>query len=91
MNGMTELELVQEFIDPAIFILIPALWFFGVILKTTPKFPDWAIVWVLLLVGVLASVAIVGFDVYGIIQGFLATAVAVLGYDLFNQTKKGMK
>lgn len=90
MNGMTELELVQEFIDPAIFILIPALWFFGVMLKTTPKFPDWAIVWVLLLVGVLASVAIVGFDVYGIIQGFLATAIAVLGYDLFNQTKKGM-
>ena len=94
MNQFTDLEpleMVKEFIDPTIFMIIPALWFLGVVLKSTPKFPDWLIVWVLIAIGVLLSMSFIGFDIFGLVQGILATAVAVLGYDLFNQTKEGIQ
>lgn len=86
----TGVELVQEFIDPAVFILVPTLWFFGVMLKHTPKVPDWTIVWALVILGVALSAAFIGFNAYGLVQGVLTTAMAVLGYDLFKETKKGI-
>lgn len=88
MEFETGLELVKEFVDPKVFFIIPVLWFIGVLLKTTPKVPDWTIVWIVTITGVVLSTIFIGFDVYGFSQGIMTSAVAVLSYDMFNQSKK---
>lgn len=86
-----EIAILQEYLVPEVLVLIPVLWLIGFFLKQTPKVPDWLIVWILLFVGILISMFIVGFDVYGIIQGILVAGIAALGYDLFKQTRIGVQ
>ncbi|GGK31300.1 hypothetical protein GCM10010965_25110 [Caldalkalibacillus thermarum] len=73
------------------FIVVPVLWLIGLFLKKTPHFADWAIVWVLLLLGITFTVALLGPGVESVIQGILVTGVAVFGHQLVKQTKEGMK
>lgn len=84
-----EAAMLQEYIVPEILILIPVLWLVGYFIKQTPKIPNWSVVWILLTIGVLASLFIIGPNVNGVIQGVLATGISVLGYDLVKQTKAG--
>lgn len=86
-----DITTIQELISTEIIILIPVLWIIGFFLKKTPKFPNWLIVWVLVTIGIIASLFIIGFDVNGVIQGVLAAGVAALGYDLFKQTKDAVE
>lgn len=86
-----DISIIQEYLATEILILIPVLWILGYFLKKTPKFPSWLVVWVLVTIGILASLFLIGFDVNGVIQGILAAGVSALGYDLFNQTKTAVK
>lgn len=76
-----------KFVPEQLLILVAALYILGVFLKSTPKVQDWIIPWVLLIVGVVGSVAIQkGFSALAAVQGVVATGVAVLTNQLIKQT-----
>ena len=81
------MDLLQYIVEEAL-IVIPALWIIGTFLKKTPNFADWAIVWVLLFVGVIFTVGLLGFSFDSMIQGILVAGAAVLGHQLLKQTRE---
>ncbi len=83
---MIESFLSQVTIDPQIAILVPTLMVLGYAFKKTPKIPDWVIIWLLLLFGVLASGWKLGFDFNGIANGFIATGAAITTHQSLKQT-----
>jgi NhaP-type Na+/H+ or K+/H+ antiporter len=81
------MDLLRYIVEEA-FIVIPALWVLGAFLKKTPKVKDWVILWILLAVGVVFTVAIIGFTAKAVVQGILVAGAAVLGHQIVKQTKK---
>lgn len=90
MLEQSPIELLEQFIVPEMMILVLVVWVLGVFLKKTPKIPNWSIVWILTLVGIIYAMLVLGLTPLGFAQGILATGFAVLGYDLVTQTKKGV-
>lgn len=80
-----DLNLLDFLIDEAL-ILIPALMILGKILKETPYVRDWMIPHMLLIIGIIMSIAMLGINVSSIIQGILVTGSAVLGHELIKQS-----
>ena len=80
-------ELLNEFLIEEALIVIPVLLILGTIVKGTPRFKDWTIPYVLLLLGVSFTVALTGFNVDSIIQGILVSGAAVFGNQLYKQAK----
>jgi len=80
-------ELLNEYIVEQALIVIPALLILGAIIKSTPKVKDWTIPYVLLVLGVTLTVALLGFNVDSIIQGVLVSGAAVFGNQLYKQAK----
>lgn len=66
--------------------LVPVLMIIGSVLKQTPKFPDWAIVWALLILGAIAGSSVLGFSFEGIINGIIAAGMAISTHQTFKQT-----
>jgi hypothetical protein len=81
-----DINAITKFITEGNLILVPALWILGMFLKRTPNVPDWAIIWILLALGVTGSIFMNGINTDAILQGILATGVAVLGHQLIKQT-----
>lgn len=81
-------EITKYIVEP-MQIAILALWVLGMFLKRTPSIPDWAIIWVLLVVGIILGFITFGLTADGFIQGVLVSGVSVLGHQLFKQTQKG--
>jgi hypothetical protein len=77
-------------IDEALYI-IPALWVLGMMLKNTPKVPDWTIPYILGFVGVGLAISVLGFDANSIIQGILVAGAAVYFHELLKQGVKSSK
>lgn len=77
------------FLDQAL-VLVPVLLFFGFLLKSTPKVPNWLIPWLLLVLGILGGILVVGFTITGVLQGILATSITVFSHQLYKQTKNRM-
>ncbi|QGH37013.1 holin [Gracilibacillus salitolerans] len=69
-------------------IVVAVLWVIGLFLKRTPNFPDWIIVWTLLVLGVLVAVFVIGFTVDAFIQGVIVAGLAVFAHQLIKQTQK---
>lgn len=82
---------VQQYIDPAMLGAVLVLWFIGYGLKQTPKVPNWSILWVIVILGIVAGLAIIGNNANGFIQGILAAALAVLGHQMVKQTTNGVE
>ena len=82
------MDLIQYIVDEAL-IIVPVLWVVGVFLKQTPFIPNWAIVWVLLFLGVTLTMALLGVSIFSLMQGILVTGAAVMGHQLLKQTLKG--
>lgn len=81
---------VMAYILEKALILIPALLVLGQIIKNIPEVPNWVIPLVLLVPGVLGTMAIVGWTVEGAVQGVLVTGAAVYGNQIWKQvTNKG--
>lgn len=80
-----EFNIVDFLIDEAL-ILIPALMILGKIFKETPYVRDWMIPHMLLVIGIVMSIAMLGADVHAIVQGILVTGSAVLGHELIKQS-----
>jgi len=79
------MELLTEYLLEEALIIIPVLFILGKIIKDTPRFQDWIIPYMLLIVGVILSFLMLGFDVHAFIQGVLVSGAAVFGNELIKQ------
>jgi MFS superfamily sulfate permease-like transporter len=79
-------EEIIKFIAEQILVLVPVLFVIGLLLKNTPKVPDWIIPWALLVIGIVLAVLLIGDLLQGIIQGVLVAGVTVLTHQLVKQT-----
>ena len=80
-------EILNEYIVEQALIVIPVLLILGKIIKGTPNIKDWLIPYILLVLGVIFTVALTGFNVDSIIQGVLVSGAAVFGNQLYKQAK----
>jgi hypothetical protein len=78
------MDVMNYIVDNAL-VLIPALIIIGQIIKNIPSVPNWMIPLALLVPGVIGTMAIVGWDVPGAVQGILVTGAAVYGNQLWKQ------
>lgn len=67
--------------------LVPALWCVGLWLKSTPYIKDWVIPYALCTLSIAGAVAAIGFTVEAIANGVIATGIAILGNQVYKQTK----
>jgi hypothetical protein len=81
---MPDLSTIQ--IHQSLIIVVPALLIIGHAFKQTPKFPDWAIVWLMILLGVLAGIGAIGFNLNGIANGVIAAGMAITANQAYKQT-----
>ncbi len=82
---------MMKFIPEHLVILIVALGVIGTICKScsNQKIPDWTIPWILLVLGIIGSIALQkDFSALSIIQGILCAGVTILGSQLYIQTVK---
>ena len=69
-------------------ILIPVLYVIGTMLKNLEKISDKYIPVILLVVGIVFSIALCGLSVYSVIQDILITSVTVYTNQLIKQISK---
>lgn len=75
-----------SFVPEQLIIVVVALYVIGVFLKNTPTIKDWCIPYILLIIGVVGSVFLVGFNATGVLQGIICTGVAVMTNQVAKQT-----
>lgn len=80
-------EFIAQYIKPEMLIIIPVLLFLGWMMKQTPHVPDWLIPYFNTIFGIIGGIAITSSLIDGFIQGILASAMAVLGFNLYKQWK----
>lgn len=66
------------------FILIPALYFLGLILDQTPVIAKWTHAWIKLLFSITACLLYFGFDVTSVVQGILVTGAEMVFKDIIH-------
>lgn len=76
----------MDFIVEESLILIPVLYIIGLMLKNSYVLKDYMIPWILLVVGVVGSIALNGLSVYSVIQGILVTGASVYTNQLVKQS-----
>lgn len=76
-----------EYIVENALVLIPVLNVIGMIIKNTEKIPDKYIPLILLVFGILGTVAILGLSPHSVVQGVLVTGAAVYGNQIVKQLK----
>lgn len=82
---------VMQYIPAELGILVVALYIIGMLLKRTPKVADWLIPWVLMVLGIVGSMAAQSqISAQAILQGIIASAGAGLGNQLIKQTVMGL-
>lgn len=86
MNFNDILVLLFEYLDPRMLAIVVGLVVLGFFFKRTPHVPDWGIIWLLTFFGIVATTAIFGITVEGIVQGLIATAIAVQVHQLLKQS-----
>ncbi len=80
---------ISEYILEKALVLIPVLNIIGMLLKGVERIPDKYIPLILLVLGVIGSVALMGVNAGAVIQGVLVTGTAVYGNQVVKQLKKG--
>ena len=83
------MEILNEYLLQEALIVIPVLLILGKMIKQTPNVKSWTIPYILLVLGVVITVAMLGFNVDAIIQGVLVSGAAVFGHQLVKQGKRG--
>ncbi|MEC1177605.1 phage holin family protein [Metasolibacillus meyeri] len=79
------MDFLYNYIIEQALIVVPVLLVIGQILKSTPKMSDWVIPYILLALGVLLTIALMGFNANAIIQGVLVAGAAVFANQLYKQ------
>jgi hypothetical protein len=80
------MENLIKFVPEQLLILVAALYVVGMFLKKTPKVKDWSIPWILLILGVAFSVAIMGINATSILQGIICSFGAIATNQILKQT-----
>ena len=78
----------MEYITENALILIPVLYVIGMFLKALEFIKDKYIPCILLVIGIVFSIALIGLNVNAVIQGILVSGATVLGNQLIKQYKK---
>ena len=78
----------MEYITENALILIPVLYVIGMFLKALEFIKDKYIPCILLVIGIVFSIALIGFNINAVIQGILVSGATVLGNQLIKQYKK---
>lgn len=81
------MDLLTEYLLDEALVIIPVLLILGKIIKETPVFKDWLIPYMLLIIGVAFSIALIGFNADAVIQGVLVSGAAVFGHELYKQAR----
>ena len=81
----------MEYITENALILIPVLYVIGMFLKALEFIKDKYIPCILLVIGIVFSIALIGLNVNAVIQGILVAGATVLGNQLIKQYKKENK
>lgn len=84
------MEFLNEYLIEDALIVIPVLLILGVIIKGTPNIKDWLIPYILLVIGIVGTVGLLGFNVDAFLQGVLVTGGAVLINQGYKQAKEGI-
>ncbi|THE09130.1 hypothetical protein E1I69_23580 [Bacillus timonensis] len=72
------------------FILIPVLYFIGLILKETPFIPQWTHRWIQLSFAIFACLLYYGFLIQSVVQAILVTGTTMISEDLIKNTLHGI-
>ena len=76
----------MEYITENALILIPVLYVIGMFLKALEFIKDKYIPCILLVIGIVFSIALIGLNVNAVIQGILVAGATVLGNQLIKAT-----
>lgn len=79
------MENIIKFVPEQLLILV-VIYVIGMFLKKTPKVVDWSIPWILVVLGVGFSVAIMGINPNSILQGVICAFGAIATNQLVKQT-----
>ncbi len=82
------LELLKEYLIEDALIVIPVLLILGTIIKGTPNVKDWLIPYVLLVLGIIFTIALIGFNPDAVLQGVLVTGASILIHQGYKQAKE---
>lgn len=85
------MDTIFQMLNDNYLTLVPALWVIGYALKQTPKVPDWSILWIILILSISIGILAFGFSYDGLINGIIASGVAVLGHQMIKQTTEATK
>ncbi len=83
------MENIISFVPEQLLILVAALYVIGVFLKKTPNVKDWTIPWILLILGITFSIAILGISATSILQGIICSFGAIATNQIIKQTYRG--
>jgi hypothetical protein len=72
------MELISVYIRPEAIILIPTLYFIGLILEQTPIIPKWTHAWIKLLFAIVSCLLYYEFDIRFVVQGILVTGAEMV-------------
>ena len=81
------MEQLTTFLAENMYIVAAALYVLGVFIKAIPRIPNWVIPFVLTAAGVAFGLLLVG-GADGVLQGILATGLAVLVNQGYKQIKE---
>lgn len=82
------MEILNEYLIEEALIVIPVLLILGAFIKGTPRVRDWTIPYILLVIGVSITFALLGFNVDAFVQGVLVSGAAVFSNQLYKQAKE---
>jgi hypothetical protein len=88
-------QLLLDYVDGKLLVIIPILWALGVWLKAIPNIADWTIPFILLVVSIALATSyttiFLGYEPasmwMGVMQGFAIAAVQGYVYQLYAQAK----
>ena len=80
---------LNKFLSQNAYIVSAVLFVIGLILKQTPHIKNWLIPYILSVIGIVLCIIILGFSINSVLQGLIATGVAVYVHQLSKQRIKG--
>lgn len=84
---MTE-EILKEFLNEGLYILIPVLWIIGAVIKKSAKIKSNYIPYFIIVISILYVFLLTQDIVEALVQGIIVAGITVLAHQLVVQTKE---
>ncbi|RDW15842.1 holin [Oceanobacillus arenosus] len=85
------MDLLNIYLRHETLILIPVLYFIGILLSQTPMIPTWVHSWIKVAFAIIACLLYFGFDIRSVVQGILVTGAELILRDLLHNTLFGIQ